>query len=97
MHSHYDAKKIYRIMKHLKGEAVSRTDGFETVTTLFSEMPWSDIAKHFDGVFHFGRTGSDDYFMSGWDAESTAWLNTDVLALVGKVRIRPISNYEDDD
>lgn len=99
MHGVYDAKKIYRIISNLRGESTGSidADGLDTVKELYEKMPWSDIAKHFDGVYHFGRSGSDDYFMSGWDAESTAWLNTDVLKLVGKVRIRSISSYEDDD
>lgn len=99
MHSAYDAKKIYHIMKNLKGEPADTDggDGLYRDQNLRTGMPWSDIAKHFDAVYHYGRTGSEDHFMYGWDAESTAWLNTNVLRLVSKVRIRPISSYEYDD
>ena len=99
MHSEHDAREIYHIMKHLRGMPVDlqHGDGYESIHSMLTDMPWEDIAKHFDGVYHGGLSGSGDYMMGGWDVESTAWLNKNVLELIGKVRIRPIDAYSDTD
>jgi hypothetical protein len=58
-----------------------------------SVFPWDEIAKHFDAVHH-SRPWYRDGFMYGWDVESTAWLNTDFLQLVGEV---PVAKWGDDE
>ena len=49
MHSMYDAKIIYSIMKNLKGESASIGHGYDEAKSLMTDMPWSDIAKHPSG------------------------------------------------
>lgn len=52
---------------------------------LFRNMPWDKIAQDYDGIHHVpsGR----DLFMSSWDVESTAWLNTNQLQKQGSVPV----------
>ena len=56
--------------------------------------PWDEIVKHFDAVTHSGHRW-DGEFMYGWDCESTAWLDTSFLELVGEVKIRNTSPDDD--
>lgn len=60
---------------------------------LTTNFPWDQVAKHFDAVNHSGYHW-DGEFMYGWDCESTAWLDTSFLQLVGEVPIA--TNTEDD-
>lgn len=56
-----------------------------------SDYPWESLGKYFDGVRYPARIKRrfDNILMSLWDVESTAWYNTDVLKLVGEVKIQP--------
>ena len=63
-----------------------------TEEEIIEKFPWDLLHYHWDGIHYNGSTFPSYYenrFMYGWDAESTAWLNTDVLHYVGKVKIRP--------
>ena len=74
--------------------ALRRAD--EEKYALMKDFPWQDIRKHWDGVNHhhsFDRYG----FTYGWDVESTAWFNTDVLTYVGEVDILPQDSRRDDE
>jgi len=54
-----------------------------------STFPWDEVVKHFDAVRHrnIGYGSHDNGFMYGWDCESTGWLDTSFLQLVGEVPI----------
>lgn len=94
-----EAQRIYDIFKRLRGE-LNPMDADHT-HYMTSDFPWDEVAKHFDGVTHSGYGRFDEYswenFTSGWDAESTAWLNTSVLTRVAKVPITPINELRFDD
>ncbi len=57
-------------------------------------FPWEQVVKHFDAVSHYGFRW-DGNFMYGWDCESTAWLDTSFLELVGEVQIGTKSDDDD--
>lgn len=65
-----------------------------------SNYPWDTMARYFDGVNHRGGSGygRHDEFTYGWDVESTAWFNTNVLTYKGAVRLHHVDDeeYEDD-
>jgi hypothetical protein len=52
-----------------------------------AKFPWDLVNRHFDAV-HVRFPGEG--FTYGWDVESTAWLNTEHLTLVGEV---PVAQY----
>ena len=94
-----EAQRVYDIFKRLRGELNPMdTDPKHFMTR---DFPWDEVAKHFDGVTHSGYGRFDEYswenFTSGWDVESTAWLNTSVLTRVAKVPITPIDELRFDD
>ena len=72
---------------------VTVDDDFYSHRMITSKFPWNEIAKHFDAVHHTSPWYRDD-FMYGWDVESTAWLSTDFLQLIGEV---PIDKYHYED
>ena len=80
----YDANNIMRIFKDLDRVQPSRYQDQDHDMHLLTSFPWDQIARHFDAVHH---TGYGDGFVYGWDVESTAWLNTAVIQLIGKVKI----------
>jgi hypothetical protein len=90
--SEYDASDIYDAFDQLgRATPIDYSDQWGRLTRHF---PWDQIALHFDGVYHSGY-GSDN-FTYGWDVESTAWLNTNMLELVGKVPVASVgwdNNY----
>jgi len=57
-------------------------------------FPWQEVVKHFDAIHHRGYRFDGD-FMYGWDCESTAWLDTSFLELVGEVKIGTKSDDDD--
>lgn len=48
-------------------------------------FPWDRIRKDYDGVHHIPSGGN--FFMSGWDVESTVWFNRGKLVKVSEVEI----------
>lgn len=58
--------------------------------------PWDTMARYFDGVHHSGYSMGDE-FTYGWDVESTAWFNTNVLTYKGAVRLHHIHEEELED
>lgn len=69
-------------------------DDSYSVDNMRHHFPWDQLAKHFDGA-HTNSFNRDD-FLSGWDVESTAWFNTQVLTYRGAVKLNS-STYEDED
>jgi len=90
-----DAQEIYQLYADM-GSAVKLHDvwsGNEIKYQMMNDFPWQDIRKHWDAVCHsseWDRSG----FTYGWDCESTAWFNTDVLTYVGEVAILPRHSSE---
>ena len=87
----YDARRVYHAFEDLgrisdieKEKYERYSNDSETIMRL--TFPWDQIAKHFDAVHHSGHSYRDS-FMYGWDVESTAWLNTEFLQLIGPVKI----------
>ena len=98
LNSTHDAVDIYKLYAALgsKVELGNLYGADEEKYALMKDFPWQDIRKHWDGVNHhhsFDRYG----FTYGWDVESTAWFNTDVLTYVGEVNILPPDNRRDDE
>lgn len=56
-------------------------------TLMRSNFPWDTMARYFDGVHHLGYTSRSYDFRYGWDVESTAWFNTNVLKYKGAVKL----------
>lgn len=92
-----DAMQLYEIYLQLEGKAMP--DMREPRYHLLTEFPWDFVNRHFDAVFHngIGRYDSWENFTSNWDVESTAWLNTGVLTLIGRVPIAPLEFLSDPD
>jgi hypothetical protein len=67
-------------------------------------FPWDLLHKHWDAVHtsHPARSAiyqsleDPQMFTYGYDAESTVWLNTNVLTLMGKVKIKKYDSYDDE-
>lgn len=85
--SDYDVEEIYQIYQTL---GAGNTRAFEYGSyrhgSYSIDFPWNWVTKHFDCVHHNGSAWDGD-FMVGWDVESTAFLDTSVLQLIGKVKI----------
>jgi hypothetical protein len=80
--SDYDAENLVGAFKNLG--RVTEVDPSD-IAVMYKIFPWDQLAKHFDGVHHYPYGRNE--FLYGWDVESTAWLNTDVLELIGEVPI----------
>lgn len=95
MNSFHDAERIYKLYAALSNQAVKfdRDSYFGPAEQMKINYPWSEIAKHWDGI-HGGHHYSDPFFY-GWDCESTAWFDPSILTYKGKVRIAQ-SSYTDD-
>lgn len=94
----YDAEYVYDIFRRLdKVVEEPYTPGkYEDQETKFRKyFPWNEIAKHFDGVHHSGGA-YQSHFMYGWDCESTAIFNPDILTLLGEVSISGGQDEEDE-
>lgn len=81
-----DALSIYRAFVDL-GVIPSPDFDVYNISKLSKIYPWNQIYKHFHGVHHHEQYDPGDQFTYGWDCESTAWLNTSFLELVGKVPV----------
>lgn len=86
--SEHDAERIYHTFERL---GLAKPIDYSSYSRLTGAFPWDQIAKHFDAVWH-GGYGYNDDFTSGWDVESTAWLDTSFLQLIGEV---PVAGYDD--
>lgn len=92
----YDAKTIYDLY-HKMGANVDRENMYRDSWDLRKDFPWDWIRKHWDGVNHRTGLGDRQGFTYGWDCESTAWFNTDVLKFKGTVPIRDCGQDIDDE
>ena len=98
-----DCEQIYKIFNMLRrGNTKFYNQGDNTFTRNFPELamaydfPWPEIAKHFDGIHHWGRrVFRNSGFLDDWDVESTAWFNTNCLEFLGQVPV--ITEEEDTD
>jgi hypothetical protein len=89
----HDAEDIIQAFIDLKRVEVGDDYYQDPRWKMRTVFPWNEIAKHFDAVHHSGTWGHSE-FMYGWDVESTAWLNTDFLQLIGEV---PVAIWNDDE
>jgi len=55
-------------------------------SNLTKNYPWDLVGRHFDAI-HYNPKYERQSIRSGWDVESTAWLDTSFLQLVGEVDI----------
>lgn len=94
--SDHDAKQIYDLY-HRLGASVDRQNMYRDEWDMRKDFPWDWIRKHWDGVNHRPGLGDRYGFTYGWDCESTAWFNTDVLKPRGTVPIRGCAGYDDED
>jgi hypothetical protein len=97
MDSDHNAEDIKEAFQNL--ERAKPTDYDNHYNRLGKDFPWDAISKHFDAVHHYPRGGGAKDFLYGWDCESTAWFNTDILTLIGEVKINQngLSPYGSDD
>ena len=59
-------------------------------------LPWKEIAKHFDGIHYRGGRGyHDETITRGWECESTCWFNSEHLKFIGKAQIVPKDDREE--
>jgi len=91
-----DAKMIYELY-HRMGAKVDRENMYKDDWAMRTDFPWDWVRKHWDGVNHRRDYGDRHGFTYGWDCESTAWFNTDVLKFKGTVPIRDCDHGSDDD
>lgn len=54
---------------------------------LFFRMPWDRIVKDYDAIHHVPKGRFENFYMSSWDVESTAWINTDYVTKIKEVKI----------
>ena len=92
-----DAKRIYQIYRNLGVNLNPQAEYDSEHYGLSKDFPWDEIRKHWDAIHHYPGFSDRYGFMYGYDCESTAWFNTDVLDYVGKVRIRPCERPRNDD
>lgn len=64
-----------------------KLDGNYDEKHILLDFPWDRVSQHFDAV-HITHRGYD--FTEGWDVESTAWLDSSFLQLIGEV---PVETY----
>ncbi len=83
-----DVKYIYRIYRDLGANLTPHAEFSGEHYDMAKDFPWDEIRKHWDAIHHRTGWGDSGGFTYGYDCESTAWFNTDVLDYVGKVRIR---------
>lgn len=94
-----DAEQIYMLYNEMGAGNVKYFDYEDQSAfgpTMTRDFPWDWVAKHFDCVHHNGYSWHGE-FMRGWDVESTAWFDTSVLTLVGKVKIGNPEDFRDKD
>jgi hypothetical protein len=99
LRSNYDFREILDVFAELHDTPkLYDTDTYQKYTddemALRTHMPWDKVAFHFDGVHVSGNSGYGD-MTYGWDVESTAWLNTDMLVYKGQVNISKGQDDED--
>jgi hypothetical protein len=99
LNNQYDAQRVYHAFENLG--RISDTEKYKPYSDdpefmMRVTFPWDQIAKHFDAVYHNGHSYRDS-FMYGWDVESTAWLNTEFLQLIGPVKIDADLRDNDED
>lgn len=94
LNSDADVEQIYSAFSQL-GKVTDKynNSNYDYKTIMRLSFPWQAIAKHFDAVHHSGYSYGSE-FLYGWDAESTAWLDTSFLQLVGEVPVT--TDYDDD-
>jgi hypothetical protein len=63
--------------------------------SLFMNMPWDKIAQDYDAIHHVPSNRISSVFMSTWDVESTAWLNTNFLINQRPVKIAKSQQNQD--
>lgn len=105
-----DAKIIYEIFEKLgRGNSAysdpaewKRIKEYGSPDDLIrKDFPWQELQKHFDCVHHY-NFGSYNYdgimqFTYGYDCESSCWLKSDQLELLGQVPIFQGDEDQDDD
>lgn len=77
-------------------DAIGRIDNLDwdkLSKSPMSVLPWPLVGRYFDGVHH--SYPDRDSQLSDWEVESTAWLSSDHLKLLGKVPI--YKNTDDED
>jgi hypothetical protein len=95
--SDHDAKQIYDLYHRLGAKVDPQNMHVNDEWAMRKDFPWDWIRRHWDGVNHREGMGDRYGFTYGWDCESTAWFNTDVLRFVGRVPIRDCGHAVDDD
>lgn len=95
-HENTDALQIYNIYAKLEGRKTVNSyrnwdynQGDDSVAHLFdTSFPWDRISQNWDGVYHNAYIYDGNQFMYGWDVNSCAWFNPNVLTFRGRVLIK---------
>ena len=95
LNSDYDVKDIYRLYRELGADLTPSAEYTDSHFIMASDFPWQEIKKHWDAIYHNHNYGNEYGFTYGYDCESSAWFNTNVLEYMGKVRIRDIDWSQD--
>jgi hypothetical protein len=85
--SDHDAEDVKQIFNDLAGITPKYDTENPYNNSISKNFPWDQVAKHFDAVHHFDHYRHGSEFVYGWDCESTAWFNTDMLQLIGEVDV----------